>query len=211
MPAMRFDDRPDDAKRLEKARRARGMASAKAAAEFFGWSPHTYIQHENGTRGFRRAAARYAAAFRVSEAWLLTGEGPPPPSPRLPVMGIAAGAITGQNIVHETPLEFVGRPPALEGVPDAYALWVRGSSMSPRFAEGDLVIVHPHRQPRPGDAIVIQQIVNGAPVAFIKELVRRSDRSVVARQYSPPATLEYPAQAILHVHKVLTTHELFAM
>jgi hypothetical protein len=75
---MEFDDRPDAAKRLVKARENRGMKTPKEAATYFGWKYETYIQHEQGTRGITRAAAKYAKAFRVSEGWLLTGEGPEP-------------------------------------------------------------------------------------------------------------------------------------
>lgn len=72
---MTFDDRPEPAKRLKQAREERGFRSAKDAAVFFGWNYDTYAQHENGLRGIGRAVKRYALAFRVSEAWLLTGEG----------------------------------------------------------------------------------------------------------------------------------------
>lgn len=75
MHIMDFDDRPDFAKRLEKARIERGFKTAKDAARYFDWKYETYIQHEQGIRGISRAAAKYAKAFRVSEGWLLTGEG----------------------------------------------------------------------------------------------------------------------------------------
>jgi hypothetical protein len=78
MHTMDFDDRPDAAKRLVKARENRGFKTPKEAATYFGWKYETYIQHEQGTRGITRAAKKYAKAFRVSEAWLLTGEGKEP-------------------------------------------------------------------------------------------------------------------------------------
>lgn len=71
---MDFDDRPDFAKRLEKARVNAGYENAHVAAQRFGWKYDTYIQHERGERGITRAASKYAKAFRVSEGWLLTGE-----------------------------------------------------------------------------------------------------------------------------------------
>lgn len=71
-------DKPDQAARLETARLARGFDSPAAACRFFGWNYDTYIQHERGERGLTRAAKRYAEGLRVSEAWLLTGEGRPP-------------------------------------------------------------------------------------------------------------------------------------
>ena len=78
LQGIMFDDRPEAAKRLTEARLARGFKNAKDAARFFGWPYETYIQHEQGTRGIPRAAAKYAKAFRVSEGWLLTGEGQGP-------------------------------------------------------------------------------------------------------------------------------------
>lgn len=60
--------------RLKAARIAAGYPTAAAAAARFGWPYPTYAQHEGGG-GLGRRAASYARAFRVSEAWLLTGSG----------------------------------------------------------------------------------------------------------------------------------------
>jgi hypothetical protein len=62
------------AERLKLARFGRDYASAADAARALGVSPSTY--HENAIRGFRRSVERYAAFFRVSLEWLLTGRGP---------------------------------------------------------------------------------------------------------------------------------------
>lgn len=99
---MEYDDRPDQAKRLEQARINRGFRTAKDAARFFDWKYETYIQHEQGIRGIPRAAARYAKAFRVSEAWLLTGEG--------------SGALEGKVSGEEAVKELLSR---IEGLPEA--------------------------------------------------------------------------------------------
>lgn len=80
MHPMSFDDRPEYAKRLQLARENAKFPTARAAATRFGWSYHTYVQHENGTRGIGRSAGKYAKAFKVSEGWLLTGEGAGPGS-----------------------------------------------------------------------------------------------------------------------------------
>ena len=74
---MDFDSRPEPAKRLEQARVKRGFKTPKEAATFFGWKYETYIQHEQGHRGLARSSTRYAQAFKISEAWLLTGQGSP--------------------------------------------------------------------------------------------------------------------------------------
>lgn len=72
------DTRPGPAQRLQIARERMKIATASDAAARFGWNRDTYLQHENGTRGIVRAAKSYAKAFKVSEAWLLTGTGPGP-------------------------------------------------------------------------------------------------------------------------------------
>lgn len=62
--------------RLQKARAKAGYVSATDAARAFGWNEITYRAHENGGRGLKpKVAEQYAKAFKVSAAWLLTGEG----------------------------------------------------------------------------------------------------------------------------------------
>jgi phage repressor protein C with HTH and peptisase S24 domain len=75
----------DMAERLRAAREAAGYEKPVDAATAFGWKRSTYFAHENGQNGFKAAAAKkYAQAFRVSAAWLLTGEGDWPRRVRQP-------------------------------------------------------------------------------------------------------------------------------
>jgi transcriptional regulator with XRE-family HTH domain len=61
--------------RLRRARERANLTGPAEAARKFGWNKETYKSHENGARGIRRSVAeRYAKAFRVSAAWILTGE-----------------------------------------------------------------------------------------------------------------------------------------
>lgn len=61
--------------RLMAARERAGFATASEAARRYGWNENTYRSHENGERGLRPdVAARYAAAFKVSPAYILIGE-----------------------------------------------------------------------------------------------------------------------------------------
>lgn len=72
------DTRPEQAKRLEAARELAGYPTRADAIRRFGYNKHTYNQHENGTRGIGRASGDYARNYRVSEGWLLTGDGEGP-------------------------------------------------------------------------------------------------------------------------------------
>jgi SOS-response transcriptional repressor LexA len=147
---MQFDDRPEYAKRLEQARTHRGFSSAKEAARFFGWPYDTYAQHENGTRGISRVSDRYAKAFRVSEAWLLTGSGEGPGGAietTVPVMGyIGAGAVIEPDF-EQVPQEGLSTVDVPFAIPDGIiALEVKGDSMLPRYDDGDVVLVYAEQQ-----------------------------------------------------------------
>lgn len=69
---------PKTAARLREARELAGHDSAADAARALGVGYSTYVSHENGTRGFKKAAAfKYARAFKVDPNWLLFGLGNP--------------------------------------------------------------------------------------------------------------------------------------
>ena len=142
-----------------------------------------------------------------------------PPPARLPndvpVKGTAAGShLRGAfQLEVDTIVDWVRRPPALSGARHAYALFIEGSSMEPRYLPGDLVFVHPDRPPRPGDTVVVQaQAGPHAPVeATIGYLRRRTERAVVIAKINPAAEVELKADTVKAIHKVLTTNELFGV
>lgn len=132
------DDRPDYAIRLEQARQRRGFKTAVDACRYFGWNYDTYIQHENGTRGISRAAAKYAKAFRVSEGWLLTGEGDEEVF-YVPIVGLAGAGPDGSVLFAEGDGNFgeIIAPPG--AAPETEALEVRGTSMHGMANDGWMI------------------------------------------------------------------------
>lgn len=128
----------------------------------------------------------------------------------LPVLGTAAGSETGAMQLEQTVIDYVRRPPGLEAVGDAYGIYVIGDSMEPKYPNGDLVLVHPHRPPRPGDDVVLQ-IQNGPDQpaeAFLKHLVRQTADTITVRQYNPEKELVFDRQQVVAMHKVMPLHEL---
>jgi transcriptional regulator with XRE-family HTH domain len=57
--------------------RAQKYKTGTRAAKAMGLPPATYLAHENGSRGGRRNAERYARFFGVDLLWLLTGKDTP--------------------------------------------------------------------------------------------------------------------------------------
>lgn len=198
------------ADRLKQARSAAGYASAKSAAERFGWNYNTYSQHERGHVGIGRMAANYARAFRVSEAWLLTGEDMRRPASRIPLLGAAAGSVAGAWRFENEPIDRIDCPPGLAGVENAYAVFVRGNSMAPEHKDGELRFVNPVRRPVSGDSVIIQaRGENGQVEAWIKRYIRENDAEIVTEQLDPPAFVRFQRRHVVKMEKVCTMNELF--
>lgn len=131
-------------------------------------------------------------------------------SPDIPILGLAAGSAIGSFQVLPGNLGYVSRPPALEHVEDAYALYVENESMIPMFMPGGLVFVHPHKPTKRDDVVIIQvRDETGKIESFIKILVRRGAEWVVARQLNPEAEIRFKASTVVAVHKVPDMAELF--
>jgi phage repressor protein C with HTH and peptisase S24 domain len=128
----------------------------------------------------------------------------------LPVFGLAAGSVLGALTMGTEPVEYVPCPTGLSRVKGAYALIVTGSSMEPRYMAGDMIFLHPHRPPRPGDHVVIQEISDGTKT-WIKRFERQTETHLVTLQYNPPAEVKFARNTITAVHRVLTTNELFGI
>lgn len=205
---MAFDDRPAAAIRLEQARSQR-FKTASAACVFFGWNYSTYAQHESGIRGIGRAATKYAQAFRVSEAWLLTGEGDGPqdahaapakplPSRRnlsIPDLAIFAGM--GGGGLMEVEVDGDGAPidpDQIRGywelpeymlrrfgdLKNVYAWEVRGDSMLPTIAGGSVVFVDISQTRLPPDDIYAVNYGDGLVVKRLKLIPRTDQVSVIS-------------------------------
>jgi hypothetical protein len=163
--------------RLLKAREIAGFAGPVEAAEALGVNRYTYIQHENGTRGFRHdSAIQYAKKFKVSLDWLLSGKGQMKAgSPTIPVTQyIGAGA----EVVPFPDQGSLDEEPVLVGLEGCEAARVRGDSMPP-FKDGWLLIYrHPEAgvQERSIGKLCIVDVVEGP--TLVKVLQRGSKRGL---------------------------------
>lgn len=143
-------------------------------------------------RGENTPNGRYlndlAAALGVTVDWLLTGEGEGavtsapevipgyhnvepaviPQGNRIPILSyVQAGnwrEICEQATAFDGNVEYVMA--SVDIGPCGFGLWIRGRSMNPVFNEGDLVIIDPDEQPRPGDYVVAK---NGSEEATFKK------------------------------------------
>lgn len=208
--------------RLRQAMAARGwdMAETSRKAGLGRTFVHDFLERPQRQRTLRAdSLEKLARALAVSPSWLTGTESagpnaaPPPANARdVPVFGTAAGSVAGSIAVSGDVIDWLARPPGLASARDAYALFVTGESMWPKYTTGDVVFIHPHRPVRPGDSVVIQQRNGeGETLSFLKDFIRRTPQGFLVRQYNPSAEIEFPAATVAAMHRVLTSGELLGI
>lgn len=170
------------------------------------------------------AIGQLASSADVRLEWLLSGKGSmqlmkmdateaSDIDKTIPVMGSAAGSINGSTAISSDVIDRIARPHGLANARHAYALYVVGQSMQPKFKQGDIIFVHPGRPPSAGDIVVVQtQDYEGADViSYVKEYIGRSDEGILTRQYNDPLEIEFKDVVIKDLHRVMTTNELLGV
>lgn len=149
------------------------------------------------------------------------------PDRSLPIWGSALGhdlRVGAEGVVVEQtmldPADTIGyaaRPEKLQGVTSAYAVYIQGESMAPRWEPGDLAIVDPRKPARNGDDVIVQLIgepdVDGESrvvCVLIKRLVRRTATHVELLQYQPQeTTFRIEIGKIAAMHRIVRENQLF--
>lgn len=148
----------------------------------------------------------------------------------VPILGTALGAdlkiddatnhpvaIEQTIIEHTEVVGYMRRPPSLRHLSDTYAIYVVGSSMSPRYEPGEAVYVSPRRPPSIGDDVIVQIAAPDGDLgqevysALIKRLVRRTSSYVELQQFSPPATFRIDVSMIAAIHRVMPWPEVLGL
>lgn len=129
----------------------------------------------------------------------------------VPVYGVAVGGSDAEFLINGEIVDYVRRPDGILRARDVYAIYVVGSSMAPRFEEGELVYVSPSRPVSIGDYVVIQLKPKGEAEpkkALIKRLSRRSPANVTLEQFNPANTFKIDIHNIDTIHRVIPWTEL---
>ena len=169
-----------------------------------------------------------ARVLGKSPAWLLYGEEAPEnevaerrdailpnargrePTPiygaPIDVIGVSRGGDDGELIFNGEIIESIPRPPELEGVEGAYASYVTGDSMYPRFKEGERVWVHPRRPVRRGHDVIVQihpRTDGEPPAGYIKEFVAYAGSQLVLKQHNPPKEIRFSRKSVKSVDVIV--------
>jgi len=118
----------------------------------------------------------------------------------LPVRGRAQGGEDGNISIEENPIDWTYRPADLQGVQGAFAVFVTGDSMEPKYKNQDLAYIHPKQRPRPGRYVLIETVHSGS---FIKRFEGWRNNKLVVWQYNPEKNLYFERHEVRSLMTVI--------
>lgn len=218
--------------RIKQRREALGLSTPKLA-KLVGGITHQAIQAIEAGGNTRHLMA-IARGLKVNPNWLETGHGPMEADissvnhlesikniplskgdrkdivpDKIEVLGMAECGPDGLALWNGEVVDRVDRPNNLADVANAYAVFIQGDSMEPRYHPGEVAFVHPGRPVTPGAYVLVQMVAKdgGAPRAFLKRLVKRSGDKAILEQFNPKKTFTLKQAEIVTMHRVVGSGE----
>ncbi|EYR81799.1 S24 family peptidase [Shinella sp. DD12] len=124
----------------------------------------------------------------------------------MPVLGEAVGGADGEYIFNGQILDWVPCIPSLINVPGAYAVFLDGESMVPRYYPREIAYVHPTKPVRHGDHVVVQiraRSEDEPPRGFVKKFTGWKGARLTLEQYNPPIPIEFDKDDVVSVHLIV--------
>ena len=131
----------------------------------------------------------------------------------VPELGISVGGEDGDFTLNGETIDYHTRPASL-AKRNVFAVRVKGTSMEPRFDEGDLLYAERNREPRIGEDGVFEMKPNDeweAGRAFIKRLVSKGMGVIVVEQFNPKRTITFKRDEIKDMYRVVPRNELLSV
>jgi phage repressor protein C with HTH and peptisase S24 domain len=128
----------------------------------------------------------------------------------IPVYGQAVGGKDDEFVLSGNQVSEVLAPPTLLHVPNAYAVYVVGDSMEPRYFAGETVFVNP-RLPISRGSFVVAQISKDQeaekPRAYIKRFLSQDAKRLRLEQYNPKKIFEFSTSTVVAIHRIVMSGE----
>jgi phage repressor protein C with HTH and peptisase S24 domain len=226
------------AKRLQETMERAGLTQAALARKASGFGESVsqqVVQHlTSGRNTTSKSLVPIARALDVSVEWLATGEGgsfavkggaanlraskaardaardQARDNERVPVLGMAECGADGWSLWNGDIIDTIPRPMNLAGAPKAYAVYIVGDSMEPRYYSGELAHVHPGKPVTIGAFVLVQMRPDHdgeTPKAVVKRLIKRSATKITLEQYNPPKKFDIKTDDIVSIHRVVGSGE----
>jgi DNA-binding XRE family transcriptional regulator len=193
--------------RIKIVRMQAGFSCA-GLARHLGMNPATLGRIERGERGLRTAlAAQIAEACECSLADVVgvfetSAIKPDDPSHPLPIVG---RAVLGVGVAMTRTGATIPRPGIVAGVADAYGHDMPDDTMVPRYYAGEVLIVDPTRKAKPGDFVVLGQLVDGQELGRVYCLTDLDSAGAALETLNPQVTIQKPLESITRLHVIVGT------
>jgi phage repressor protein C with HTH and peptisase S24 domain len=193
---------PSAISRMVKGERQMKLLEAVQIASFLGISQDEVLRH---------AGANTEAAVPTGATVANAGRRGRPPrtmlapaiAPRaepIPIRSAGRGGGDQEMFLADGPIGYTARPANLGGVRGAYAIYMVGDSMEPRYEQGWLLHVNPFKPPTRGRDVVVYKT---GQAVLIKQFVRWDGDTLVLHQLNPPEDLRIPRDGVLECHLVV--------
>lgn len=188
---------PSAVSRMLKGERQMKQLETVQIAGFLGISPDEVLRHaiDNAPSARDGDAARPGRGRPVSAS----SPGGLRSADMIPIRSAGRGG-TDQEMFLESGIGYTPRPANLGGVQAAYAIYMVGDSMEPRYEQGWLLHVNPFKPPKRGRDVVVYK--EGQAV-LIKQFVGWEADTLVLRQFNPPDTLRIPRAEVRECHLIV--------
>ena len=133
----------------------------------------------------------------------ITPLGTPPGTPRaepIPIRSAGRGGGDQEMFLADGPIGYTPRPANLGGVRGAYAIYMVGDSMEPRYEQGWLLHINPFKPPTRGRDVVVYK---KGDAVLIKQFVRWDADALGLRQLNPPEELRIPRAEVEECHLIV--------
>ena len=189
---------PSAVSRMLKGERQMKQVETVQIASFLRVSPEEVLRHavaeppaQSSPELPRPGRGRPPAA--VSSAGL------PRVADLIPIRGAGRGG-SDQTMFLADGLGYTPRPANLGGIREAYAIYMVGDSMEPRYEPGWLLHVNPFKPPTRGRDVVVYRQDNAV---LIKQFIGWEGDTLVLRQLNPADTLRVPRAEVRECHLVV--------
>jgi len=122
----------------------------------------------------------------------------------IPVRSAARGGMEQEMFLEDGPVDYVARPHLLARVKEAYAIYMLGDSMAPKYEAGYILYVNPFKPPRRDRGVVVYK-KNGA--VLVKLFKYFTNDEVVLEQLNPRTELRIRRADVDHLHLIVHVDE----
>jgi phage repressor protein C with HTH and peptisase S24 domain len=195
---------PSAISRMIKGERQMKLLEAVQIASFLGVAQEEVLRHAGEATApptdadARRPGRGRPPATSVPSANLARG------SELIPIRSAARGGNDQSMFLEDGPIGYTPRPANLEGVRAAYAIYMVGDSMEPRYEQGWLLHVNPFKPPVRGRDVVVYK---RGQIVLIKQFVGWEGGALVLRQLNPADILRIPRDEVIECHLVVGTDQ----